>query len=142
MLAPGDDRCGSNRLIALEEDLLCADRLFAGRGLRADVRAVGALEPRFDVVGQKDLENLRKLVAQGRVEDGDDRLDTAVQVTPHPVGAPDVHLAVSAVLERIDPRMLEEAPEDAADSDRLADPGDAGSYDAHAADDQIDRDAC
>ena len=49
-----------------------------------------------------------------RIEHRHDRLDPAVEVAAHPVGAADVDLALAAVREHEDARVLEEAADDAA----------------------------
>ncbi len=52
--------------------------------------------------------------------DAHERLDPSVEVAVHHVGAADVDLRVSVVVEREDARVLEVAAEDAAHPDILA----------------------
>ena len=75
------------------------------------------------------------------VLDRDDRLDPPVEVAIHQVGRADVPLALAAVLEAPDPRVLEELADDRADADALGDARQARLERAGAADDQVDVDA-
>src|SRR4051794_36407911 len=68
----------------------------------------------------------------------EDRLDPAVQVARHEVGAADEHLVVAAVAEVVDARVLEETSDDRRDVDCLADAGYAGTQTANAAYLQVD----
>ena len=73
--------------------------------------------------------------------DRGDRLDPPVEVAIHQVGRADVPLALAAVVEAPDPRVLEELADDRADADALGDAGQAGLDGARAADDEVDVDA-
>src|SRR5581483_3926161 len=97
---------------------------------------------RLEVVGKKHGENVTvDRFGEQRIEHGDDRLDAPVQVAAHPIRRTNEDLAVAAVLENVDARVLQEASDDAAHPDVLAHAGDAGTDDAHAANLEIDRDA-
>src|SRR5438309_2047522 len=77
------------------------------------------------------------------VGDPDQQLHPAVQVPVHHIGAADPDLAVFVIpgAERVDPGMLEEPAEHAADPDVLGKPGDARAQRADAAHPQVDRHA-
>ena len=64
---------------------------------------------------------LRRSALLGRVRHRDQRLDPAVQVAVHQVGGADPHLTVLVLAgaERVDPGVLQEPAEHAADADRL-----------------------
>ena len=70
------------------------------------------------------------------VLDRDDRLDPPVEVAVHQVGRADVPLAVAAVVEAPDPRVLEELADDRADPDALGHARHARLERAGAADDR------
>src|ERR1043166_7561462 len=72
------------------------------------------------------------------VADRRERLDAPIEVAFHHVGAADVHLLVPAVLEPEDARVFQEAADDRAHADVIADAGDAGTQAADAADDHVD----
>ena len=75
--------------------------------------------------------------------DRDKGLDAAVQIARHPVRGGDVYLCVrvwqaGAVAEADDPRMFQEAADDALDGDVLGQAGNARPQAADAADHQVD----
>ena len=75
-----------------------------------------------------------------RVRHGHEHLDAPIEVARHPVGGADQEqrLALVAVGEADDARMLEVATEDRAHADVLAEPGHAGTQAADAADGEVD----
>ncbi len=72
------------------------------------------------------------------VLDRGDGLHAAIEVAVHQVRRADVPLALAAVLEAPDPRVLEELADDRADPDPLGHAGQPGLDRAGAADDQVD----
>src|SRR5690606_18244309 len=68
-----------------------------------------------------------------------ERLDAAVEVAVHHVGAADVDLRVAVVLEPEHAGVLEVAAEDRTHPDRLAEPGHPRTDGADAADDEVNR---
>src|SRR5262249_61152764 len=76
--------------------------------------------------------------AQRRVEDRTQHFAATVEIALHQVGAADEHRRVAAVLEPEHARMLEEASDDRADGDAVADAGNAGPQAADAANDEVD----
>src|SRR5262249_50468031 len=76
-----------------------------------------------------------------RVVDRHHGLDPPVEVALHQVRRPDVPLLFAAVGEPVDPRVLEELADDAADADAVRLAGDAGLERTDAADDHLDVDA-
>ena len=97
--------------------------------------------PGTPVVGEHQLDDLGDPGPGLGVLDRDDGLDAPVEVAVHEVGRADVPLAVAAVLEAPDPRVLEELADDRADADPLGDAGHARLQRAGAADDEVDVDA-
>src|SRR4051812_32294142 len=82
--------------------------------------------PGLRVVGEQRLEDRLDVGAYVCRLDGDDDLDPMVEVARHQVGAAEqVRLGV-ARLEAVEAAVLEEAAENRADADALADPFDAG----------------
>src|SRR6266852_1471153 len=77
------------------------------------------------------------------IDDLDDQYHPAVQVPVHQIGAAEPYLAVFVLsgAERVDPGVLEEPSEHAADPDVVGEPGDARAQRADAAHPQIDRNA-
>ena len=65
-------------------------------------------------------------------------LDPVIEVPRHQVGAAQERLGPLARLEEVEAAVLEEATEDAADADRLGQPGDAGPQGADRAGDDVD----
>src|SRR6188472_2331050 len=91
-------------------------------------------------IGDGEVEDRSQSRAVRIVVDTDERLDPAVEVAMHHVRASDPDLIRSAVSEAIDPGVFEEASEDAANGDALAQALHAGPQRADAAHDEIDRD--
>src|SRR5882762_4340012 len=60
----------------------------------------------------------------------------------HPVGAADIDLIVTTISEIKDPAMFEKAADDISYADSFRHSGNAGTQDANAADDQLDRHTC
>jgi hypothetical protein len=133
----------SSRSSALSRDgdelELAPDLPLVGVSRHPDIAAVGLHDPGLDVVGQI---GRQYLVDDPRLEtlllDRIENLGAALEVPRHPVGAPRVDLGLSAVMEVIDPRVLEVAIENAGDSDVLADPRDARTQAANSPHEQID----
>ena len=97
--------------------------------MHAHVAPVGHRAPRLDVVLQGDAQDLvDHPVAQPLVLDREHDLDPALEVARHPVGRRQVDLALAAVAEVEDARVLEEPIDDADDADVVA-----GARDARAA---------
>ena len=78
-----------------------------------------------------------------KVVDPDEQFHPAVQVPVHHIGAadPDLAVLVLAGAERVDPGMLEEPAEHAADPDGVGEPRDSRPQRADAAHPQVDGDA-
>src|SRR4051794_29194091 len=83
------------------------------RGAALDVGAIGLHVPRLSIVVGHHLENFPQLLAKGSILNRHDGLDALEQVAVHPVGGAEIKLAFkgvfSAVAEKENPRMLEEA---------------------------------
>src|SRR5499426_958277 len=108
----------------------------------AFVRPVHLQPAHFYVVGEGGIQDLADdALLDPFVFDREEDFDAAVEVAVHEVGAAQVDLFIAAVDEAIDAGMFEEAPDDAADADRLAAAGPAGAQAADAADDQVYRHA-
>src|SRR5262245_2387090 len=104
----------------------------------AFVRSVHLQPAHFDIVGEGGLQDLADdALFDPFVFDREEDFDAAVEVAVHEVGAAQVYFFIAAVKEAIDAGMFEEAPDDAADADRLAAAGPAGAQAADAADDQV-----
>ena len=125
--------CVEGQLVFLEDD-----------ALRGSVRQD---PPALLVVGEiGDHDLAEDLLVDGRIEDGHDRLDPAVEVARHHVGRADEDLGFRrrqavAVAEAIDAGVLEEAPDDRLHADALGQAGNAGPETADAAHDEVDLDA-
>src|SRR5215831_11000414 len=78
------------------------------------------------------------MLANLRIEDGTERLYTAVEVPFHQVRAPDVQFVVAAVLEPVDARVLEEAADDRTYFDAIADVRNSRTKAADAAHDEVE----
>src|SRR5262247_581695 len=105
----------------------------------AFVRPVHLQPAHFYVVGEGGIQDLADdALLDPFVFDREEDFDAAVEVAVHEVSAAQVDLFLTAVDEAIDAGMFEEAPDDAADADRLAAAGPAGAQAADAADDQVD----
>src|SRR5439155_16221357 len=73
--------------------------------------------------------------------DGDEQLDSAVEVSRHPVGAGKEYQVIAAVMEVQNPRVLQVAIDDAYNADILAQLWNARPQAANAANIQPDRHA-
>ena len=145
--APAPGRWGRGHDAAVGEGVLLHDLERVDRArpaldrLGPDPRGVRSELPRAAVVGQHDVEDLGQAVLRIVVLDRRDRLDPPVEVAVHQVRRADVELALAAVLEAPDPRVLEELADDRADADPLGDAGQPGLDRARAAHDEVDVDA-
>ena len=108
--------------------------------LRPDAlpRAVRAEAPRLRVVVQERPEDRLDLGAHLRSLGRHDHLDPVVEVARHQVGAPDQVGLLLAGLEAEEAAVLEEAAEDRAHADPVAQALDAGAQHADRAHDQVD----
>src|ERR1035438_4670854 len=122
----------------LDEARLRTERRLPRLHLHALVLAGCRKEPGLGGVGALDLQDLDEPGAEGRVVDGDERLDAAMEVAGHPVGARDVDLVFAAVREVKRARVLEETIDERAHLDGLADAGHARAQAADAAHEQRD----
>src|SRR6266849_5150996 len=96
-------------------------------------------DPGVGVVGQAPVEDLEELAAERGVLDGDDQLYPVVEVAGHEIRGADVDARLRArALERVDPRVLEEAPDHRDDLDVLRDARDARPQSADAPYVQLD----
>src|SRR5215469_10083427 len=88
--------------------------------------AVGGQPPRGGALVHSQVDQVTQFGLLRRIRHPDQRLYSAVEVAVHQVCGTDPDLAgvVYAVAERIDPRVLEEAAEHAADPDVLRQPRD------------------
>jgi len=126
-----------------------AEKLFlnavAGSAVRAErtgIEAVGAKEASLGVIGQVGgLDPIEDLASDFGVENGEDHLHASMEVARHEIGAAEVDERVTIVMEDVDPAVLEEAVDNAANADVFAEAGDAGPEAADAADDHVDGDA-
>src|SRR4051812_46856512 len=92
----------------------------------AHVASVAVQLARGTVVGQIQVEDLvADAVREPAIRDRHHHFDAAIEVARHQVRAADVDLLVAAVAEVPDPAVLEEAADDAADADAIADAGNA-----------------
>ena len=95
--------------------------------------------PGEDVVGERRRRGSPRAGRRARVGDRGDALDAAVEVPLHEVGGADVVARAALVAaEAEDPRVLEVAPDDRADADRLGQALHAGLEAAHRPHDQVD----
>src|SRR5689334_12866610 len=78
-----------------------------------DVAAVGLHVPRAALVAELGVEDVAQLGLQPRVLDRHQDLDPLLEVALHRVGRADVVLGAAAVVEVVDPLVLEEPAEDA-----------------------------
>src|SRR5688500_1444071 len=108
----------------IEQCLLRAGRVPDGRR-RPRVLPVRPEQPRGRVA-QVELQERVEARAAGGVVDRRQHLDPAPEVPRAEVGRPDEVLGCAAVPERVYPRVLQEAPEDAPHPDPLGEAGDAG----------------
>ena len=137
-----DRRDVRRRQGAFLEHLERVDRAVASlNDLRADPRSVRLELPRAPVVGQHQLDDLGDPCLGIGVLDRHDCLHPAIQVPVHQVGGADVPLAIAAVLEAPDPRVLQELTDDRADPDPFRDPGQPRLQRARRTHDQVDVDA-
>ncbi len=95
--------------------------------------------PGLRLVRHPEVEQPGQLGPVRRVGDPQQRLDPAVQIAVHHVGAADPHLRIAVVAEHEDPRVLQEPPQDAAHPDVLAQPRHAGPDRADAAHPHVHR---
>ena len=109
------------------------------RALEGEVRVAAATRPRAvraqvprRRIGDGPLEEAPQPRAVPGIVDADEDLDPSVEVAMHHVGAPDPDLVVLAVAEAVDPRVLEEAAQDAAHPDPIAHPAHTGTQRADA----------
>src|SRR5690606_9548324 len=102
---------------------------------------VRAEPPRGGALVHREVEELLDLIQVLRSGEAHERLDAAVEVAVHHVGAADVDDRVAVVLEAEHARVLEVATEDAAHADVLAQSLDARLEGADAAHPDIHRDA-
>src|SRR6185369_7330002 len=97
--------------------------------------------PRAALIGELGIEYVAQLGLQARVFDRHQDLDALLEVALHRVCRADVVLGPAAVVEVVDPLVLEEPADDADDLDRARDAVEAGPEPAGVADDEVDRDA-
>src|SRR3954468_18077265 len=95
--------------------------------------------PRAAGVPEKGVEDCIDLGAEARILHRNEDLDSAVEIPRHQVGATDRCRRPVSCLERKDPAVLEEASQNAANSDPIAESRDAGPERADSARDQFDR---
>src|SRR5215510_13797420 len=129
----------------LEPALGALDRLLlAVLGAHAaalDVAAVRLHVPGAALVGELGVEDVAQLGPKPAVLDRDQDLDALLDVALHRVGRADVVLGPAAVVEVVDPLVLEEPADDADDLDRAGHAVEAGAQPAGVADDEVDGDA-
>src|SRR4051794_31657140 len=97
--------------------------------------------PRAAGVREKGVKDRIDLGTKARVLDWSEDLYAAVEVPRHEVGAADPCRRPIRRLKRKDPAVLEEASQNAANRNPIAEPGDAGPQRADSARDQLDRHA-
>src|SRR5690348_1667830 len=104
---------------------------------------VAVQPPARSPVVHADIEESAQSPLVASVHDPDGQLHPAVQVPVHHIRATDPYLAVLVLAgaERVDPRVLEEPAEHAADPDVVGKTGDARAQRADAAHPQVNRDA-
>src|SRR5215472_14526380 len=103
--------------------------------------AVGGQPPRGGALVHGQVDQVAQFGLLRRIRHPDQRLHSTVEVAVHQVRGTDPDLAgvVYAVAERIDPRVLEEAAEHAADPDVLRQPRDPWAQRADAAHPHVHR---
>src|SRR5262249_42426850 len=94
--------------------------------------------PRLAVVRQQNVENTRDVVLRSRIFDRDDDLDAVVEVPRHQIGAAEERRGVIRGLENEQSAVLEEAADDAAHPDGLAQIGNSGPQRADTAREDLD----
>ncbi len=108
-------------------------------GQHTDVGAVRLQFARVDRIGQHTPE---QIIAQGgaqdRVLDREEGLHAPIQVALHQIRAAEEHLLAAPIGKVINAAVLQEASQDAAHADRLAESRNTGAQAADAAHDQID----
>src|SRR5438093_2012320 len=91
-----------------------------------DIGPVGLHRPRAATGRQLGIEHGPQLLAERGILDGNDHLDTALEVPLHAVRRADQALLFPPVVEVVDAGVLEEAADHADDADGLGELGDAG----------------
>src|ERR1700680_2062234 len=97
--------------------------------------------PRLSVVGEASFQQRPHARMQKAIFNWSDNLHAPIEVAGHPVGGSEVDLFVAVVPEIEDAGVLEKPPNDAYNSDSIADSGNSRPKAADAADDQIDLNA-
>ena len=105
---------------------------FARQRRAAGPAAVSVQLPGALVVGEGAFERVEQLLPQVGLGDRRRELDAVVEVARHQVGGGDVDGVLAAALERVDARVLEQAPDDRDDPDVLRDPRQPGAQAADA----------
>ena len=114
------------RSVALDQLSLDDARLAVRAARRVHSRRRRA--PSVGVVGERAVEDVERARRGPCLEDRGHQLDPVVEVARHQVGGADVDARRLAVaLERVDPRVLEEAADDRDDLDVLRDARDPGA---------------
>ncbi len=101
-----------------DEHLLGGPRGLASGRVPAEVLAPGPHVPCRAIVLLVRAQNAVQLGLDDRIADRGDNLHPPGEVACHPVGRADEKLGRAAVLEAVDPAVLEESAEDAEDLDR------------------------
>jgi hypothetical protein len=99
-------------------------RRFGSAALRPSnpfVSSIGFQDSRLDIVGQVDLQDLlADTVAQQRIANRCQDLDSLVKIAGHPVGTACIDLLLAAVCEIEDATVLEETADNTANTDSIA----------------------
>src|ERR687890_1674168 len=120
-----------------EEQRLAVQRFLALFRAEAGVVAVPVHLPGVRSVGELEIEKAADFLPVAGFAQGEELLDTPIEVALHQVGRTEVDLLVLALSEGVDSRMLQEAPHQRDHSNVLADPFQAGFEAADAPDHQL-----
>ncbi len=118
--APGTARQTGDLPGLAVEYLLAAHPRFVCRGRRPGIGPVLLQFPGFHIVGKINLQRIDQDLHSRRIFDGDEQLDTTVQIAGHPIGAADEDLLFSALVKIEDTAMLQKAVDDTDDVDVFA----------------------
>ena len=107
----------------------------------AQVLAVGVEDPAFGGVFQIEIEDFDHALAKSDIANREHDFDPFVEVAGHPVGGAEIEIRLAAIFEIEDAAVLEEAPDETAYADTMAEASDARPESAGAANNEIDLDA-
>jgi hypothetical protein len=95
-------------------------------------------DPRERVVGKGQLEYFLEADLERSRPHAHDYLDTTIKIAMHQIGTADVRLLSTSVFEEEDPRVFEEAAQDASNSNAFAQAFDSGAEAADPSYNEVD----